>query len=411
MAASRSRSLTAGGLIGLIAVAGLVGVAGRASSAPDLPPLAPERLIASVLRSEARMTPVAGQVHAHIDLGLPALVDVSPVEQSGLAGLVLYLSGDHRLRIWRSADGFRVADMMPASERAIYVSRTDAWAWDFETFTAYHLGPFARGASRAAKVRRPWLHLIDPLRLARRSLRGVSPTTRVSMGETSRVAGRDVYVLLLEPRTRETLVGRIEIAIDAERRVPLGAAVYPRGAGSPALDVRFTSVSFDAIDPSVYSFTPPEGATVKELGRANPRNRKARLERMRKNLLERRARLRMRVEAWRSCKTKGAQERLECMRKTREAGPRGLRKGLARGFVGPDARIRVFGEGWATIVAVRTAAPSTLTAGDDGLDLRSLLPLSGPLFSARLVDRGDHGWLLYGAVPQAALAAVAPELP
>jgi hypothetical protein len=46
-----------------------------------------------------------------------------------------------------------------------------------------------------------------------------------------------------------------------------------------------------------------------------------------------------------------------------------------------------------------------------GKALAELLPFSGRLFSTRLVQHGDDHWLLYGLVPQSALAAVESELP
>ena len=38
--------------------------------------------------------------------------------------------------------------------------------------------------------------------------------------------------------------------------------MYARGGTTPALRFGFTSVSYDAIDPATFTFTPPEGATV-----------------------------------------------------------------------------------------------------------------------------------------------------
>ena len=75
--------------------------------------------------------------------------------------------------------------------------------------------------------------------------------------------------------------------------------------------------------------------------------------------------------------------------------------------------VRVFGRGWAAILAVRVPSPDSLrraTAGSE-LDPLSFLPFSGTLFSVGLVDRADHGWLTFGVVPKAALERVSAELP
>jgi hypothetical protein len=361
--------------IGVFLLVGVAAsVAARPSSSPSLPAIAPERLVASALRSLARDRPVSGHLTAHIDLGLPSLPAEGPgAAASEGAGFLASLAGNHRLRLWSSTDGFRLADLLQSSERAIFVSRADAWAWDFDSFTAYHLGPFPKGArGSGGKPGHGGQELIDPLDLARRALGAITPSTRVSVTGAARIAGRDAYVLALEPRTADTLVGRVEIALDAERRIPLRVAVIPRGRDAAAISVAFTSISFAPIDPSAYRFTPPEGAVVRNVSR-------------------------------------GVAER-------GNGKGQGI-EGSSRDPYGQDpgqgeATVRILGHDWTTIVALRTPSPAMFEGEGEGvLDLTSLLPLSGPLLSVRLVDRGDHGWLVYGLVPQPALIEAARELP
>jgi hypothetical protein len=326
----------------------------QASPAPELPPIAPDRLVASVLEALAGRGPISGKVDAFVDLGIPALPDSGPASEiSSAEGLLGQISGSHHLRIWRSADGVRVSDILPRSERALFVSRTEAWAWDFRTFTAYRLPapPSNResgGPSSAAQM-------FDPLELARRALDAAATTTRVSVAGTALVAGRPAYVLALDPRSQTTLVRRVEIDVDAEHRLPLRAAVFVRGRTGAPLWTAFTSVSFGSIDPGVYRFTPPAGAKVVAAGR--------------------------------------------------DQG-----EGTQGEYGAPDG-VRVFGTGWDSVVALRVPTGAERTAEAGGLDITSFLPLSGPVLSIRLVERGDHAWLVYGLVPQSALAAVEPNLP
>jgi len=201
--------------------------------------------------------------------------------------------------------------------------------------------------------------MLDPLQVARQGLAAISPTTRITLGPNARVAGRAVYVLRIEPRTAQTLVGRIEVGIDAETRLPLRVAMFARGAGTPALSLGFTSVGFGSVDPAVYRFIPPAGAAVHQIrapGFPFPEGRPD---------------------------TTGSDQ-------------------------GTGEYVRTFGRGWATVLAYRIPRLPTDAAG---VDVRSLLPFSGPLFSAGLAERGDHAWLLIGAVPQSRLAAVEPQLP
>src|SRR5207253_8343369 len=135
-----------------------------------------------------------------------------------------------------------------------------AWAWDSQSFTAYHLGPLPRLSERT--TRGPTIPTIvpDPNELDGRALAAITPTTTVSLGQQVRVAGRDAYLLVLEPRTRDTLVGRVQITVDGAQRVPLGVQIFPRGSTHAAVSVMFTSVSFGAIKPSTFTFKPPSGA-------------------------------------------------------------------------------------------------------------------------------------------------------
>ena len=96
------------------------------------------------------------------------------------------------------------------------------------------------------------------------ALAKLDESTDVSVGTDGRVAGREVYELVLEPRDDDTLVGEVSVAIDGETGVALAASVTARGAEEPAFSVAFTDISFEAPDASVFAFTPPEGTTVTE---------------------------------------------------------------------------------------------------------------------------------------------------
>ncbi|CAN5153609.1 hypothetical protein BH20ACT24_BH20ACT24_03760 [soil metagenome] len=364
-----SRTIATAVAAGLAVVAVLSFAAARASAPPQLPSVSADELVASVLQAVSRNGPVSGETTVRLDLGIPQVATGDLGAQAG--GLASFF-GDHRLKVWRSAEGLRVADILRVAERDLFVSKTDAWLWDSETMTARHLGPFETPSSGPSgfPFGNPTLlgAFVDPLPLARMGLQLIEPTTRVELADSRMVAGRPAYVLRLEPRTGHSLVGRVEIAIDSERRLPLSYAVHARGAQSPAISFEFTSVSFDAIDPSTFEFSPPPGATVEEA----------------------------------------------------DHGRDGL-SGHESGGEGeaPDDReappVRFFGESWATVVALRVPSPELTEGGGAEASaayalLEQVLPFSGPLFSARLVESGGSEWLLYGAVPQATLAAVASEL-
>jgi hypothetical protein len=341
---------------GLALVAAAV-VAVRAGAAPPhLTPVSPDRLAATAAAALARDPTIAGEVRLHVDLGAPSLGDVGPFASGPLS-----LLGDHVVRLWRSPFGARLALVEGTSERDLYLGRTGAWAWDFGTLTATRLTP--------AGVRTglfPLDLLVRP-RDFEGLLRGLEPTTRVFVDGSVRVAGRAAYRLALEPRTAATLVGRVEIDVDAERRIPLAVRVMPRGSSSAALSVAFTSVSFDDIDPHVFDFTPAPGVTVRGFH--------------------------------------GTPSPLALI---------GGAIGSIRGFdlfpglaSGPNS-VRSYGHDWASAVAVHVSPPVQETAWGY---LTKFLPLSAPLVSARLVDRPDGQWFLVGSVPQSTLRRIQADLP
>ena len=352
----------------LLVLSGILVLATQALSSPNLPPVTPRQLIASVVRASERPPPISGEVSVRFDLGLPSLPSEVSGPSSGPATLLAYLTGGHRLRVWRSADGVRVAELLSAGERALFVSRSDAWAWDSLTFTAYQLGPFpARALLHGTGYGAEGfpLGIADPERLAELSFQAVSPSTAVSVGPNLRVAGRDAYSLVLAPRSPDTLVGRIVISVDAKQRVPLGAEVFPRGSDKAAISAEYTAVSFAPIARSTFDFVPPKGARVERPNQLPP-----------------------------------------------DVSPGGIFTEPEPGAAFAQQLPRVFGTGWGTILALPLPSSADLSraSGEARAIISSLLPFSGTLFSARLVDRGDHQWLLVGAVPQSALAKVQTEL-
>ena len=79
---------------------------------------------------------------------------------------------------------------------------------------------------------------------------------------TTRVAGHDAYEIALVPKSDNTLVGEVRIAIDAQNYEPFSVQVLAKNVDKPAFEVAYTSVSFETPAPSTFDFTPPSGATV-----------------------------------------------------------------------------------------------------------------------------------------------------
>ena len=82
------------------------------------------------------------------------------------------------------------------------------------------------------------------------------------MAGQTKVAGRDAYQLRMTPVATDTALGYVQAAVDGETMLPLQLEVYAKGATAPVIKFGFTSVSYDAIDPATFAFTPPAGAKV-----------------------------------------------------------------------------------------------------------------------------------------------------
>lgn len=265
---------------GLIAAGGAVG-SSTADARVNLPPRTPAQVLA--LAAGSPVQAFSGTVAVHADLGLPQLPDLGQgSDQKGGAGspaalLTGLLAGDSTLRVW--ADG-------PTRERVQLLRRyaqTDLardgrqlWTYTSATDTFAHATLPARpaGAGERPRPQSP-LEQLTPQALAEQVLAAVGPTTEVSAGQGLQVAGRDAYTLRLAPRSADSLVGLVSLAVDARTGAVLRLSITARGHSEPALTVGFTSVDFSRPDPARFTLTPPPGATVKTLTVPSPASSRA----------------------------------------------------------------------------------------------------------------------------------------
>jgi outer membrane lipoprotein-sorting protein len=347
-ARSRSRSIVLPLLV-VVAVAGL-GVVGAfaAGSAPslDLPTVSAQDLVASTIRAAESGHPISGSVTTHVDLGLPDIPTSMGGGPSGIESVI----GDQRFKVWSSPDGLRVSQLLPFAERVFVGSPTDVWTWSSDQDLAVHTSVDA--STRRAFSRNLTSALGDPAQLADELLRATSGVADVSVSAPQDVAGRATYTLRLTPTSSATKTGRVDVSIDAETRLPLRVQVYARGSAAPAIEAGFSSVDVGPIDPSMFTFAPPPGATVKQADLAAGT----------------------------------------------DAGTSGRPVEHPSGVDQP----RLLGNGFGTVVAVPVSNPPQ--------ELDSILPFEGPLGSAELVHAGGTTWLLAGAVRLQDLNAASTNL-
>ena len=235
------------GIAAGVAVAGVVGLGllalpGGAGAAPQLPPVSAQDLVASVLT--AHPGPFNGSVELDNSLGLPALPNLPQAA-----------NGTSTAQVWSDGDGKgRVQIPSSTGERTLVSDGTTFWSWNSADKTVTKATKKA-GQAQSAPA--------DPTAAATNALAKLQPTSVISVDGTEEVAGRPVYDLVLTPKpTERTLLREVRIAVDAQSRLPLQLTVLAQGSTTPALQVGYSDLTFGAQDASLFTFTPPDGATV-----------------------------------------------------------------------------------------------------------------------------------------------------
>jgi hypothetical protein len=285
-----------------------------ASAAPVLPAKTPAQLLADVA-SAHKMPALTGTVVETTSLGLPQLPQAgNPTSLSSL------LTGSHTVKVyWQDARHFRLAVPQSMSETDIVRNGATGWLWESNqnTVMKFSASPKAAGnsknvaqkiakmkamrkaglAQRAGKGLRPGMTLppgitqrigkaqgtgkaqgitktqgtpagmpdtsaLTPQQAAAAILAQVGKTTVVSTQSNVDVAGQAAYQLVLAPRSAESTISSIRLAVDGKTGVPLRVQVFGKGSSTPAFQVGFTSLSYTAPAASNFNFTPPPGATV-----------------------------------------------------------------------------------------------------------------------------------------------------
>ena len=250
--------------VAAVAVGGTTLVSQMSANAADqLPPRSAAQLLVDV-QSAADATG-SGTVVQKADLGLPQLPTLGG---SGSSSLTSLISGNHTLRIWYGgATKTRIALMGTLGESDIIRNGRDVWIWASDSNTATHslLAPDQATKSPAdAAADLGDVDALTPQQVAEKALAAIDPTTKVSTAGAAKVAGRDAYELVLEPKDTASLIGQVRIAVDAEKYVPLRVQIFAKQATAAAAEVGFTHINFGTPSEAQFHFTPPPGVKVTE---------------------------------------------------------------------------------------------------------------------------------------------------
>ncbi len=253
----RGRWAVPAGVVAAVAAIAAISAITVAQAAPVLPDRTPAELLAAVAGDHTAPPQLTGTVVETASLGVPQLPgDENPTSITSL------LAGSHTLKVWYGRSGqLRLAAPVQMGESDFILNGNTAWLWQSNTdsVTKFVL-PAHRGAER--KVMHPQTPL-TPQQAARQALAAVGPSTRVTAESNVTVAGQAAYQLVVAPKSSQSLIGKVTIALDAQHlSVPLRVQVFARGASSPALQIGYTSISFVAPAAANFHFTPPPGAHV-----------------------------------------------------------------------------------------------------------------------------------------------------
>lgn len=231
-----------------------------ASAGDPLPAKSPEQVLQ--LLAQHRKTALSGTLEQSSDIGLPELPTAGSGGSSDTAWLEL-LAGPHTARVYTDGEhNARVQIMDRLAERNAVRRGNDLWFYNSKDNTASHVQLPADATDRHAADTGA---MPTPEQLAAKVLAKLDPGTDVSVGADVQVAGRPAYNLVLAPKSSATLVASIAISVDGQSGLPLGVEIKARGQADPAFRVAFTSLTLEAPDASIFNFTPPPGATVKEI--------------------------------------------------------------------------------------------------------------------------------------------------
>lgn len=256
----RARWAVPAGAVALAAAVAAGSMISSAQASPELPSRTPAQLLASVAGQDTPLPALTGTVVETASLGIPQLPGSSDPNST-----MALLAGSHTIKVWyANPQHIRLAVPVQMSETDLIRNGREAWVWQSSSNTVTRIQLPARAAKDAKRQAvTPSQVPLTPQQAATQALKAVGPSTRVSVERNVTVAGQAAYQLVLSPKSSGSLIGRVAIAIDATRNVPLRVQVFARGAASPAFQVGYTSISFVKPAAANFSFTAPPGAKVK----------------------------------------------------------------------------------------------------------------------------------------------------
>lgn len=161
-------------------------------------------------------------------------------------------------RLWATNDGrVRLELQSDAGDAQVVSDGKRVTVYDASTNTTYTGAiPDEKQGYKAHSHPEPTLARVQ------KGLARVAKFWNLSGAEPTSTAGRPTYTVRISPKDDGGLLGAGELAFDADKGLPLRAAVYAQDQADPVLSLIATDVSYAPVALSDVDVSPPAGAEV-----------------------------------------------------------------------------------------------------------------------------------------------------
>jgi outer membrane lipoprotein-sorting protein len=169
-------------------------------------------------------------------------------------------------RLWVANDGrVRLELQAEKGDSQVYYDGHTASLYDASTNTLYRYAvPSGEGGSRSGGA--PEHHEVPSVAKIEEGITKLKQHANVSGATPSNVAGQPTYTVRVSPKEGGSLIGGAELSWDANKGLPLRAAVYSSTSSSPVIELAATDgVSYGPIADSVFEFKPPAGVKIQDV--------------------------------------------------------------------------------------------------------------------------------------------------
>ncbi|HUZ83771.1 MAG TPA: hypothetical protein VMU66_03685 [Gaiellales bacterium] len=225
-------------------------------------PVPPRRSLAAAVHAGLSGRPVAG-VSADIALSDHLIPGSSTTYQVGpLAGATAH--------VWAAGGRVRVDLRSHLLDADIAFAPGRVTVLDLTRHVAYELPISNAHPSDRAKAARS--HGVPTVAEIQKVISRLAQRMVVSGALPGDIAGHPAYTVRVSPRRNGGLIGNLTLAWDAVHGVPLRFAIYPRGSGTPAIDLTVTNIRYGPVPARFLTVAVPTGMRIQTVHRpAHPR--------------------------------------------------------------------------------------------------------------------------------------------